>query len=507
MAYNILVVDDEADIRDLVSGILEDSGYKPSVASSYIEASEAIKKLPPNLIILDVWLSGGDLEGMRLLELVRKDYEYIPVIMMSGHGTIQTAVTAIQRGAYDFIEKPFDSARLLTSITKAIDANRLQKENNELKVKAKVSEGIIGRSQNTKNVRVLVNRIAPLNGRCIILGATGSDKETVAKEIHKLSSRSKAPFYAINCQAYSLKQLEIELFGTESGNFDEKTIKNSVLEKVNGGTLFIEALEYTSLEFQQKLLSVLQRSSFCRIGSKDVIPLDVRIIAGLPLNIENLIKNEAFCEQLYYRLNANVIKILPLINRKEDIPSLIEHYMQQTIKAQNMLPRRFSSDALTFLSRYHWSGDVMQLRNTIDWILALVNAMSKEKSVIELNDLPHEIVEDQALHTVVNASSIASSAEIANNTVISFEGQINNNIQKPSTSDNNTFVSVHSELSIKEAREMFEKAYFLEQLKRFGGNISQVAKFVDMERSALHRKLKSLGIADSRSFKKLNGVL
>lgn len=497
MAYNILIVDDEADIRELVSGILEDSGYKPSVASSYIEASETIKKLPPNLIILDVWLGDGEREGMRLLELVQKDYEYIPVIMMSGHGTIQTAVTAIQRGAYDFIEKPFDSARLLTSITKAIDANRLQKENADLKVKARVSDGIIGHSQNIQNVRVLINRIAPLNGRCIILGTAGSDKETVAREIHKLSSRSNAPFYTINCQAYSLQQLEIELFGTESGNFSEKTIKNSLLEKVNGGTLFIDELVCTSLGFQQKLLSALKKNSFCRMGSKDVIPLDVRIIAGLPLNIETLIKNDEFSDKLYYRLNANVIKILPLVNRKEDIPYLIEHYTKQAVKSQNMLPKRFSNDALTFLSKYPWTGDVMQLHNTIDWILTLVNATSKEKTVIELEDLPHDIVGDQ-LPPVLNDSSVAGTDE---------DDQIQNNTREQQTPDNDPLVFVHSELSIKEAREMFEKAYFVEQLKKFGGNISQVAKFVDMERSALHRKLKALGIADSKSFKKLNGAL
>ena len=476
MAYNILVVDDEADIRELVSGILEDNGYKSSMASSYVEASEAIKKFPPNLIILDVWLGDGDREGMRLLELVKKNYEYIPVIMMSGHGTIQTAVTAIQQGAYDFIEKPFDSARLLTSITKAIEANQLQMENAELKVKAKVSDGIIGKSPNAQNVRNLINKVSSLNGRCIILGSTGSDKEIVAREIHKLSSRSKAPFCAINCQAYGLQQLEIELFGTEVGNLDDKTIKNSLLEKVNGGTLFIDELAYTSLEFQQKLLSVLKKDSFSRIGSRESIPLDVRIIAGLPLNIENLIKKEEFSDELYYRLNANVIKILPLVERKEDIPCLIEHYMRQAIKSSNMSTKRFSTDALIFLSNYPWTGDVMQLKNTIDWILTFVNAANKDKTLIELRDLPQDIV-----------------------------GEKKDDIQTWENHDQ--AVSIHSELSIKEAREKFEKAYFVEQLKKFGGNISQVAKFVDMERSALHRKLKALGIGDPKSFRKLDGAL
>ncbi len=504
MAYNILVVDDEADIRELVSGVLEDSGYKTSVASSYVETSELLKEFIPNLIILDVWLGDGEREGMRLLELLRKDYEYIPVIMMSGHGTIQTAVTAIQRGAYDFIEKPFDSARLLTSIAKAIEANQLQKENADLKVKAKISDGIIGESQNTKSVRALINRIAPLNGRCVILGATGSDKETVAREIHKLSPRSKFPFYTINCQAYSMHQLEIELFGTEIGSFDEKTIKNSLLEKVNGGTLFIDELEHTSLEFQQKLLSVLKKNSFCRMGAKDIMPIDVRIVAGLPLNIENLIKNEEFIDKLYYRLNANVIKILPLIDRKEDIPLLIENYMKQAVKAQNMRPKRFSNDALIFLSKYPWTGDVMQLQHTIDWILTFANATNKENTVIELEDLPQDIVGEK-LPPELGALFVTRIAKIAKNVAKNFDKQIKNNIQEKQRPDNDDlFVPVRPELSIKEAREIFEKAYFVEQMKKFGGNVSQIAKFINMERSALHRKLKALGISDSRAFKKLN---
>ena len=504
MAYNILVVDDEADIRELVSGILEDSGYKPNVAGSYIEASEMIKKLPPNLVLLDVWLRDGEREGMRLLELVKKNYEYIPVIMMSGHGTIQTAVTAIQLGAYDFIEKPFDSARLLTSITKAIETNQLQMENADLKVKARVSDGIIGKSPNAQNVRNLINRVASLNGRCIILGTTGSDKETVAKAIHKLSSRSKAPFCAINCQAYGLRQLEIEVFGTEVGNFDDKTIKNSLLEKANGGTLFIDELVYTSLEFQQKLLSVLKKDSFNRIGSSESIPLDVRIIAGLPLDIENLIKDREFSEELYYRLNANVIKILPLVDRKEDIPYLIEYYVGQAVKSHNMRPKRFSSDVVIFLKTLSWNGDVLQLKNTVDWILTFVDATNKEKTLIELEDLPQDIIEGK-MNPEGNASSIIS---ISKNVNRNFDEQANDDIQTQQTPDNNDLcISVHSELSIKEAREMFEKAYFIEQLKKFDGNISQVAKFVDMERSALHRKLKALGIADSKAFKKINGAL
>lgn len=469
MAYNILIVDDEADIRELVSGVLEDNGYKATTASSYVEASESIKRLPPNLIILDIWLGESDKDGMRVLELVTKNYKYVPVIMMSGHGTIQTAITAIQKGAYDFIEKPFDSARLITSIEKAIEATQLQMENADLKMKAKVSDGIVGQSKNAQNVREAIGKIAPLNGRCVILGTSGSDKETVAKAIHKLSPRSKAPFMAVNCRAYGLKQLEIELFGTEVINVNDITIKNGILEKANGGTLFIDELAYTPLEFQQKILCILQKDSFRRIGSSEKIPFDVRVIAGLPLDIENLVKNQEFSSELYYRINANMIKILPLINRKEDIPCLLDYYMEKAAKSHNTTPRRFSRDAMDFLTAYPWLGDVMQIKNMVDWILTVVNTKDKEKPIIDFEDLPKEMI----------------------------DGKRNPSFNVP-------FISAISEFSIKEARDIFEREYFMEQLKRFEGNISQIAKFVDMERSALHRKLKVLGIDDSKSYRKHN---
>lgn len=467
MAYNVLIVDDESDIRELVSGILEDNDYKTRTAGSYVEAEESINKLPPNLVILDVWLGDSEIDGMRLLEFIKRNYEYVPVIMMSGHGTIKTAITAIQKGAYDFIEKPFDSARLLTSIEKAIDAIQLKMENTDLKIKAKISDDVVGNSQNVHNIRNLINKIAPLNGRCVILGTNGSDKEVVARAIHKLSTRAKSPFVTINCRAYSEKQLETELFGYEVENGYDKTITNGILEKVNGGILFIDELAYTSLKFQQKILDILKRDSFCRIGSKEKISLDVRFIVGLPLDIENLIKNEAFINELYYRINANVIKILPLIDRKEDIPCVLEYYMEQSVKLHNTTPKRFAIDAMNFLTMYPWSGDVMQVKNMVDWILTIVNTKDREKTIIELDDLPKEMIEG-----------------------------------KHSLGINSPFISAVSKLSIKDAREIFEKEYFIEQLKRFEGNVSQIAKFVDMERSALHRKLKALGIGDPKSFRK-----
>lgn len=466
MPYNILVVDDELDIRELVSGILEDNNYDTESAGSYIEAEESIQKKRPNLVILDVWLGDSDRDGLRLLELIKKDYEYVPVIMMSGHSTIETAVSAIKKGAYDFIEKPFDSIRLITSVEKAIESSKLQMENTELKVKAQVSDTILGNSQNIASIRQQISKIAQLNGRCLILGPAGSDKEIIAKEIHKLSPREKSPLGILNCNSYNSRQLESELFGIEIKSFEGTTIKQGLLEKINGGTLFIDELDIASFDFQLKFLKMLKEDAFSRIGSSTKIPVNIRVIAGVPSNIEQLVKEGSFSSELFYRLNANSIKVLPLSSRREDIPLLLEHFMEQSAKAHQTTPRHFSNEALGILSSYAWPGDVMQLRNMIDWILTIAISEKESKSVISIDDLPKEIIEG-----------------------------------KSSTPANNQFISIVSELSIRDARESFEKEYFLEQLKKFKGNISQTAKFVGMERSALHRKLKSLDILDAKLFK------
>lgn len=466
MAYNILVVDDELDIRELVSGILEDNDYETETAGSYIEAEESIKRKRPNLVILDVWLGESDRDGLRLLELIKKDYEYVPVIMMSGHGTIETAVSAIKKGAYDFIEKPFDSARLITSVEKAIEASKLQMENTELKVKAKVSDKILGHSQNINNIKQQITKIAPLNGRCLILGPSGSDKETIAREIHKLSPREKSPFGVLSCNSYNSRQLESELFGIEVKTLDGVTIKQGLLEKINGGTLFIDELTSTSLDFQLKFLKMLKEEGFYRIGSNTKISANIRVIAGVSSDIEQLVKNGAFSNELYCRMNANLIKILPLSSRREDISFLLDYFMEQSAKAHQTTPKHFSNEALGILNTYAWPGDVMQLKNMIDWILTIAISENENKNIISIDDLPKEIVEGKS-------------------------GNV----------PNTQFISIVSELSIRDAREAFEREYFAEQLRRFRGNISQTAKFVGMERSALHRKLKNLNILDSKLFK------
>ncbi|MDR2598170.1 MAG: sigma-54 dependent transcriptional regulator [Holosporales bacterium] len=463
MAFNILIVDDEADIRGLVSGILSDVGYETETASHYVEAVSMIQKKRPNLVVIDVWLGENDRDGLRLLELIKKDYEYVPVIMMSGHSTIETAVTAIKRGAHDFIEKPFDSNRLLTSIDKAIEVSKLQMENAALKVKARYSEVIPGESQNAVYIRQLIEKVAPLGGRCVILGPNGSDKEIIAREIHRLSNRAKSPFGVLNCRSFGVRRLESELFGSEIIGPDGVKIQQGMLEKITGGTLFIEELISTSPEFQLKFLKVIKDGSFSRIGSAEKLQLGLRVIAGFPLNIDHLIKNKDFSDELFCRLNANMIKIDPLSSRREDVPILLEHFMERSARAHNVAPRRFSSEAIGVLRAYAWPGNELQLKNLIDWVLAMSVSSDDESSSISVDALPNEIMWNKT----------HDAAEIP-------------------------FISAVSELSIREAREAFEKKYFIEQLKKFSGNISQTSKFVGMERSALHRKLKALNITDPK---------
>ncbi|MDR1365196.1 MAG: sigma-54 dependent transcriptional regulator [Holosporales bacterium] len=467
MAFNILVVDDEADIRELVSGILCDNGYETSVASGYVDAICSIRTKRPSLVIIDVWLGDGDRDGIRLLDAIKADHGYIPVIMMSGHGTIGTAVTAIRRGAYDFIEKPFDSRRLIMSVEKAIEASKLQAENAELKIKAKVSDSIPGKSQNVLHIRQQISRIAPLNGRCVIISPRGSDREIVARNIHNLSGRARGPFVAFNCLSTSVHQLEANLFGTELNDGASTIINPGLLEKVNGGTLFVDEIVTAPHAFQLKLLKLIKEDSFVRIGSSERISADIRIIASFPLNIQQLIEEGEVSDELYCRLNANTVKILPLKSRREDIPYLLNYFMEQVSMAYNVAPRKFSSEAVGVLNAYHWPGDTMQMKSMIEWVMTVaLSGSDSSRGVITLNDLPKEIMEE-------DVSGIP----------------------------NMKFISMVSELSIRDARETFEREYFIDQLRKFSGNISQTAKFVGMERSALHRKLRSLNIVDSKLFK------
>jgi two-component system nitrogen regulation response regulator NtrX len=454
MSFDILVVDDEQDICNLVAGILNDEGYSSRIANNCVEAIEAIKSMEPHLIVLDVWLGDDDKDGLRLLDIVQKEHQSVPVIMMSGHGTIETAVNSIKHGAYDFIEKPFEGARLIISVQKAIEAFKLKRENEELKIKARVGNTIIGQSNAITCLKKEIEKVAELQGRCLIQGPAGSDKEEVAREIFKLSNNFNSIFLAVNCQVSNQTQLELDLFGAEINNddFTKQTTKIGLLEKATGGILYLDEITYLSGYLQTRLLKMLKENVFCRTGSPKKIPFKGRIIGGF------CVKNELFNEELYYRLSANLIKIPPLSTRPSDIPLLLDHHMEQSSRIYGVLPKKFTEEAKSLLQAYSWPGDVIQLRNLVDWVLV----SSNDSREIKIKDLPREITEEK-----------------------SFAG--NSDIQ---------FMSVVSRLSIKEAREIFEKEYFVEQLRRFSGNVSKASKFIGMERSALHRKLKSLNIKD-----------
>jgi two-component system nitrogen regulation response regulator NtrX len=465
MTFSILVVDDEEDIRELVSGILCDHGYDVEMASCYVDAIPLIQNKVPDLVILDVWLGDNDKDSARLLEFIHTEHEYIPVIMMSGHGTVETAVSAIKHGAYDFIEKPFDSSRLITSIEKALESFRLKMENAELKIKARVSDAIIGKSPNSVYIRKAIERIAPLGGRCVIIGPNGSDKETIAREIHRLSKRSKKPFGHVPCGAYSTRQLETELFGIEMRALDNTQIKQGLIERINGGTLFAEELATTSPDFQMKFLKMLKEDAITRIGSIEKISVNVRVIAGFTSGIEQLVDERRFNSELFCRLKANTITISPLRMRREDIPLLLDYFMDKASKAYNLPTRKFSNAAFGVLNTYSWPGDVLQLRSVVDWVLTTSGSLSDDSRIVSVDNLPHEIVE----------SKTAGRLEIP-------------------------FVSKVSDLSIREARLAFEREYFLEQLRKFSGSVSQTAKFVGMDRTALHRKLKMLNINEVKFY-------
>ncbi len=463
MSQDILIVDDEADIRELISGILSDEGYSTRAASDGLSALEMIKSRQPNLVILDVWLGDSERDGLKILDIIKRDHPYVPVIMISGHGTIETAVTAIKKGAYDFIEKPFQTERLLVVIERAIESARLRRENDELKVKAKISTCFVGSSPTIQQLRQTVEKIAPTNGRIFISGSIGADKEALAREIHSRSKRAGTPFVAINCGSYHPQQLEAELFGTEIFGLSVDTPRKiGLLEKAHTGTVYLDEITQLPLPVQGKIVKVLQEQAFYRIGSSQKIEIDIRFLAGTSDDIMGMISEGNFREDLYYRLSVSHIRMPSLIERIVDIPILVEHYMEQSAAANGAMSRTFSQEALVMLQSYTWPGDLQQLRNVIDWLLIMTKGDPKEP--IHISQLPSEII---------NGNTFSSSWN-----------------QK--TAD----IVV---LPLREAREAFEREYLLTQVQRFAGNISQTARFIGMERSALHRKLRALGVHESKN--------
>ncbi len=461
---DIIVVDDESDICEMVSGILEDNGYSVRCANCYVDAVKLIEEKVPQIVIIDVWIDESDRDGLRLLQYIKTKYPHVIAIMMSGHGTIATAVEAIKSGAYDFLEKPFDASRLLVSIEKALEISKLKNENDNLKLKAKVIDNILGESSNIKEIKKNIAQFAKLNTRCAIIAPRGTDKESIANEIHNLSPRSQASFFVINCLRSNSKQLEIDLYGSEISVDGELQITRGLFEKASEGTLFIDNMDAIPLEIQSKIVTTFISNKFCRVGNKNnVLPFTARVISGLPTNINDLLDNRSFNQELFYRVSVNTINILPLSKRAQDIPYILQHYLDQISDSHHLGQLTLSSEAIEILKLYKWPGDMMEMKYMVDWILSNILMKENTKNIIYADDLPPEI--------------------------------IRNNIDK---SFEIPFMAQVSHLGIKEAKESFEKEYFKNQLQKFAGNVSKVSRFTGMERSALYRKLKQLNITGTQ---------
>jgi two-component system, NtrC family, nitrogen regulation response regulator NtrX len=457
MASDILIVDDEADIRMLIAGVLKDEGYQTREAGNSTQALTAIRSRQPSLVILDIWLQGSDLDGIEILKVIRRELPALPVVMISGHGNIETAVAAIKFGAYDFIEKPFKSDRLLLVIERAIEAARLRRENEELRLRAGGDVELVGNSQATSQLRQQIERVAPTGSRVLITGPAGVGKEVVARLLHARSRRASGPFVALNCATMRPDRLEIELFGTEAGGEEpDQPRKVGTFEQAHGGMLLLDEIADMPIETQGKIVRVLQEQTFERVGGGSRVEVDVRVVASSNRDLAGEIAAGRLREDLFYRLNVVPIRVPPLRERREDIPLLARHFMGRTAGAAGLTPREFGEDAMAALQAYEWPGNVRQLRNAVDWLLIMAPGEAREP--LRADMLPAEI------------GAIAPA-------VVKWDkgGEI-------------------MSLPLRDAREVFEREYLLAQVTRFGGNISRTAAFVGMERSALHRKLKSLNV-------------
>jgi len=454
MSADILIVDDEVDIRDLVAGILEDEGHRTRTAGSSDEALATIESRRPNLVFLDIWLQGSRLDGLQVLELIKQQHPDLPVVMISGHGNIETAVSAIKLGAYDFIEKPFKADRLILVADRALEASRLKRQVRELKSQSTQASRIAGRSAIINQLRQTVERVAPTNARVLITGAPGSGKELTARTLHALSSRANSPFVVINAATITPETMEAELFGIEAGEGGERRI--GALEEAHGGTLYIDEIADMPRETQNRILRVLVEQNFQRVGGSTRVHVDVRIVSSSSRDLASEIAANRLREDLFHRLSVVPIRVPSLSERREDVPELIGFFMEQISSATGLPKRVIGSDAMAVLQSHDWPGNVRQLRNNVERLMILATGDSGEEITSAM--LPSEI------------GALVPST--------------------PSGAGGERLMS----LPLRDAREIFEREYLMAQIARFSGNISRTAEFIGMERSALHRKLKSLGV-------------
>ncbi|QPQ55696.1 sigma-54-dependent Fis family transcriptional regulator [Allosphingosinicella flava] len=458
MALDILVVDDERDIRELVAGVLEDEGYTTRGAASSSEALAALAERRPSLVLLDVWLHGSKLDGLQLLEEIKRRDPSLPVLMISGHGNLDTAVAAIRQGAADFIEKPFEAGHLLHLVARATETDRLRRENQELRAQIGQETELTGSSVAINTVRATLKRVAPTGSRVLITGPAGVGKEVAARLLHNWSMRAQGPFVVVSAARMTPERVEEELFGVEEGG---ELARPGLLEQAHGGTLFLDEIADMPLPAQAKILRVLTDQSFTRVGGQRVVKVDMRVVSSTARQLSDEIAEGRFREDLFYRLNVVPVHLPALAERREDIPELVNHFVARYAADQRLKTPTVSDDAMAALQAYDWPGNVRQIRNVVERTIIL--APGARIGRIEIDMLPPEIISEQA--------------------------QLNPN----------EAVKAIMGTPLREARETFEREYLRIQIRRFSGNISRTAVFIGMERSALHRKLKALGISDGKT--------
>ena len=455
---DILIVDDERDIRELISEILIDEGYTTRLAGTSEDAMREVTSQPPGLMILDIWLKDSDMDGIDILKKVKSDYPEVPVVIISGHGNIEIAVAAIKQGAYDFIEKPFNIDQLLVVIRRAMETSRLRRENITLRQKDNPVSDLIGSSTGFRELVSQLDKVAKSNSRIMLRGGSGVGKETAARYIHAQSDRAAGPFVVVGCATIEPDRMEEVLFGRESG---DHIGAQGLLEQAHGGVIYFDEVADMPLVTQSKILRVLVDQKFQRVGGNDQIKVDLRVLSSTSCDLEVEIAERRFREELFHRLNVVPVEVPTLEERREDIPKLVEHFVEHFNQTQGLNIRKLSDDAAALLQTLPWPGNVRQLKNVIERILIL----SDGTGPISADEIPTDT-------------------------------------QKSAGANDGGGMSANwATLPLREAREAFEREYLITQINRFGGNISKTANFVGMERSALHRKLKSLGVVSGNKSK------
>lgn len=450
---DILITDDERDIRELISDILKDEGFTTRLAGTSDECMAQIAKETPALMILDIWLKDSRMDGIDILKQVKKDHPEVPVVIISGHGNIEIAVAAIKQGAYDFIEKPFNIDQLMVVIRRAMETSRLRRENIELKRTDAAPTEMLGESAAFRTLISQLEKVTKSNGRVMLTGEGGSGKETAARYIHANSDRSDMPFVSVNCASIEADRMEDVLFGRET---EGRGVERGLFEEANGGVIYFDGVADMPLATQSKLLRVLVDQKFQRVGGVDKVQVDVRVISSTNRDLTAAIEAETFRQELYHRLNVVPIHVPSLEERREDIPLLAAHFIEELHTSQGLTARPLSDEAGALLQTMPWPGNARQLKNVMERVLILGDA----SGLIEAKELPNQADGPRDDGRVLLSGSLAT-------------------------------------LPLREARELFEREYLLTQINRFGGNISRTASFVGMERSALHRKLKTLGVVTS----------